>query len=161
VLTIVFGLAFPHAASAASLGSADGHALTAVTHDACHRQVVMLGESNTHGDGHTEAFKVALVERLIDECGFDSVFFEASHAEFINLARRFRTNQPVLADQVSAAIGGLWKFDKEFQVLVPFLLAKAQAGKISLGGIDDQLGGLEQDYANVEMVTELTGFLPQ
>ncbi|MDQ2946800.1 MAG: hypothetical protein M3Y27_12785 [Acidobacteriota bacterium] len=40
-------------------------------------------------------------------------------------------------------------------------MAKAQAGQISLGDIDDQLGGLGQDYANVAMVTELTGFLPQ
>jgi len=121
----------------------------------------MLGESATHGDGHTEAFKVALVERLVNECGFDSVFFEANHDEFINIARRFRTGQAVSVDLVSSAIGGLWKFDREFQPLVPFLLEKAQAGQISLGGIDDQLSQLGQDYANVEMVTELTGFLPQ
>ena len=120
----------------------------------------MLGESATHGDGHTEAFKVALVERLVNECGFDGVFFEASHYEFLNLARRLRAGQTVSEDQVSSAIGGLWKFDREFQPLVPFLLAKAQTGQISLGGIDDQAGGLGQDYANLEMVTELTGFLP-
>jgi erythromycin esterase-like protein len=159
-LTLLCAIALPHAASAAPIDPADDDAIAAVVHDACHREVVMLGESNTHGDGNTEAFKVAIVERLISECGFDSVIFEANHAEFINIARRFRTNQPVSVDQVSAAIGGLWKFDREFQPLVPFLLAKAQARQISLGGIDDQLGGLEQDYANVEMFKELTGLLP-
>ncbi len=121
----------------------------------------MLGESATHGDGHTEAFKVALVERLVNECGFDNVFFEANHDEFINIARRLRMGQAVSVDQVSAAVGGLWKFDREFQPLVPFLLAKAEAGQIFLGGIDDQLGQLGQDYANVGMVAELTSFLPQ
>ncbi len=121
----------------------------------------MLGESATHGDGRTETFKVALVERLINECGFDSVFFEASHIEFLHLTRQLRTGPPVSADQLSSAIGGLWKFDREFQPLVPLLLAKAQAGQIALGGIDDQLGQLGQDYANVEMVTELTAFLPE
>jgi erythromycin esterase-like protein len=120
----------------------------------------MLGESATHGDGHTEAFKVALVERLVNDCGFDSVFFEASHYEFINIARRLRTGQAVSVDQIASAIGGLWKFDQGFQPLVPFLLAKAQAGQISLGGIDDQLGQLGQDYANVQMVAELTSVLP-
>ena len=121
----------------------------------------MLGESATHGDGHTEAFKVALVERLVNECGFDSVFFEASQYEFINISRRLRTGELVSADQLSSAVGGLWKFDQEFQPLIPFLLEKAQKGQISLGGIDDQLGMLGQDYANVEMASELTGFLPQ
>jgi erythromycin esterase-like protein len=121
----------------------------------------MLGENATHGDGHTLAFKVALVERLVNQCGFDSVFFEASHYEFINLNRRLRTRQAVTAGGVLSAVGGLWKFNQEFQPLPPFLLTKAQAGRVFLGGIDDQLGQIGQDYANIEMVTELTDVLPQ
>lgn len=121
----------------------------------------MLGESATHGDGHTLALKVALVERLIDRCGFDSVFFEASHYEFINLHRQLRLGQPVSVEQVSAAVGGLWEFNQEFQPLPPFLLAKAKAGQVFLGGMDDQLGQRGQDYANNEMVIELTNLLPQ
>jgi erythromycin esterase-like protein len=120
----------------------------------------MLGESATHGDGHTLAFKVALVERLVDRCGFDSVFFEASHYEFINLNRRLRMGQAVTSGGVLSAVGGLWRFNQEFQPLSSFLLAKAQARKVFLGGIDDQLGQMGQDYANIEMVTELTGVLP-
>jgi erythromycin esterase-like protein len=124
-LVLLFGFALPYPANASDLAdSADGIALTAVTRDVCHRQVVMLGESATHGDGHTEAFKVALVERLVNECGFDSVFFEASHYEFINIARRLRTGQAVSVDQLSSAVGGPWKFDREFQPVLPFLLAK-------------------------------------
>jgi erythromycin esterase-like protein len=162
VLAVLLSIVLPHVASPAALAnSGDNDALTAVTHTLCHSEVAMLGESTTHGDGHTEAFKVALVERLVNECGFDSVFFEASHYEFINIARRLRIGQPVSAEQISSAVGGLWKFDREFQPLVPFLLAKAQAGQISLGGIDDQSGELGQDYANVELVTELTDFLQQ
>jgi erythromycin esterase-like protein len=136
----------------------DGKALTAVTRDLCHRQIVMLGESSTHGDGHTEVFKVALVKRLVNECGFTSVYFEASHYEFLHIAARLRAGETVTADEVSAAVGGLWRFDREFQPLALFLAAKA--GLVSLGGIDDQLGQLGQDYANVAMVAELTGLLP-
>jgi erythromycin esterase-like protein len=161
VLVGVLSVGLQHAAGfAAPADTGDGDALMDVTHDLCDRQIVMLGESATHGDARAETFKVALVERLVNECGFDSVFFEASHYEFLNIARRFRTGQTVSVDQVSSAAGGLWKFDQEFQPLVPFLLARAQAGQISLGGIDDQSGEMGQDYANVEMVTELTGFLP-
>jgi erythromycin esterase-like protein len=161
VAVLLSVVVLPHATSSSHGDSGDENALAVATHDLCHHQVAMLGESAMHGDGRTEAFKVALVERLVNECGFDSVFFEASHYEFLNIARRLRTGQAVSEDQVSAAVGGLWKSDREFQPLVPFLLAKARAGQISLGGIDDQLGGMGQDYANVAMVTELTGFLPQ
>ena len=160
-LAALSSIALSQPTSSAPAYAGDQNALTAVTHGLCPRSLVMLGESATHGDGHTEAFKVALVERLVDECGFDTVLFEANHYEFIPIARQLRAHKAVTVDQLSSAIGGLWKFDREFQPLVPFLLAKAQAGQIALGGVDDQLGQLGQDYANGEMVTELTGFLPQ
>ena len=160
LLLLFFVVAHP-ANAIAPQDSGDEIALKVVTHQLCQRQVVMLGESASHGDGHTEAFKVALVEKLVNECGFDSVFFEASHYEFININRHLRGSKAVSVDQVSAAIGGLWKFDQEFQPLVPFLLEKAVAGKIFLGGIDDQLGELGQDYANVVMIGNLTMVLPQ
>ena len=67
----------PQPGNSAVVGSDDGKALTEVTQNLCHSQVAMLGESAMHGDGHTLAFKVALVERLVNVCGFDSIFFEA------------------------------------------------------------------------------------
>lgn len=135
VFVLLFGLAFPYPANAfVPADSRDGNALTAtVTHEVCHRQVIMLGESATHGDGHTEAFKVALVERLVNKCGFDRVFFEASHYEFINIARRLRTGQAISVDQVSSAVGGLWKFDREFQPLVPFSWQRRRPGRSPSG----------------------------
>ena len=162
ILVIVFAFQCLHAhARSGHVKPEDDAALTAATHGLCHSRVAMLGESATHGDGHALAFKVSLVERLVDQCGFDSVLFEANHYEFINLNRRLRMGQAVDSIGVLAAVGGLWKFNQEFQTLPPFLLARAQAGKLSLGGIDDQLGQLGQDYANTEMVNELTSLLPQ
>ncbi len=160
LLVLLVGFVCP-ASAFADVDPGDENALNSVTQAVCHRQVVMLGESATHGDGHTEAFKVALVEKLINECGFDSIYFEASHYEFIHLNRQLQSRKAVSASDLSAAIGGLWKFDKEFQPLVPFLLSKAIAGQVTLGGIDDQLGQLGQDYANVAMIANLTMVLPQ
>lgn len=142
------------------INSVDRDALNAAADALCSRQIAMLGESPTHGDGHTTAFKVALVEQLIDQCGFNSVLFEASHYEFINLNRRLRMHQPVAASDVLSAVGGLWEFDREFQPLASFLLAKASEGTVFLGGLDDQLGQRGQDYANIAMVSELTSLLP-
>lgn len=147
-------------AQSAPVQPGDEAALTAATQGLCHSRIAMLGESATHGDGHTLAFKVALVERLVDQCGFDSVFFEASHYQFLHLNRQLRLRRPVTPADVSAAVGGLWEFTQEFQPLAPFLLARASAGKVFLGGLDDQLGQFGQDYANVQMVAELTGLLP-
>lgn len=162
VLVIAFVCkCLPAYAQSVPTKSDDQDALAAATDGLCHSQIAMLGESATHGDGHTLAFKAALVERLVDQCGFDSVFFEASHYEFIDLNRRLRMGQAVTSDGVLSAVGGLWKFNQEFQPLSSFLLAKAQAGKVFLGGVDDQLGQIGQDYANIEMVTELTNLLPQ
>ncbi len=160
VLGILLGVV-PGAGALGIVAGGDQAALQAVVREACGRQVVMLGESATHGDGATEAFKVAVVERLVDECGFDGVYFEASHYEFLHIAERLRQHKVVSAEEVSGAVGGLWKFDAEFQPLVPFLLEKAVAGKVSLGGIDDQLGEMGQDWANVGMVANLTEVLPE
>jgi erythromycin esterase-like protein len=90
-------MCLPARAQSVSNTSEDDEALSAATQGLCRTQVAMLGESATHGDGHTLAFKVALVERLVDQCGFDSVFFEANHDEFIHLNRQLRSGQVVTA----------------------------------------------------------------
>lgn len=138
----------------------DEQALRAATRGLCHSQVALLGEIATHGDGHTLAFKVALVERLVDQCGFDSVFFEANQDEFIHLNQRLRSGQAVTSDDLLSAVGGIWKSYSEFKPLAPFLLTRAQSGQVFLGGLDDQLGQLGQDYANSGMIAELTDLLP-
>jgi erythromycin esterase-like protein len=120
----------------------------------------MIGEIATHGDGHTLAFKVGLVEHLIDKCGFDSIFFEANQDEFLHLDQRLQSRQTVTPDDLLTAVGGLWKFYREFQPLAPFLLERAQTGRVLLGGLDDQLAQLGQKYANDVMISEFTSLLP-
>jgi erythromycin esterase-like protein len=120
----------------------------------------MIGEIATHGDGQTLAFKVGLVKRLIDKCGFDSIFFEANQDEFLHLDQRLQSRQTVSPDDFLTAVGGLWKFYREFQPLAPFLLERAQTGRVLLGGLDDQLAQLGQKYANDVMISEFTSLLP-
>ena len=151
----------PAYTQAASSSSYDEKALNATTRAICKSQIAMVGEIATHGDGHTVAFKVALVERLVDQCGFDTVFFEANQDEFIHLNQRLRSGDAVTSDDLLNAVGGIWKFYREFKPLAPFLLTRAKSGRMFLGGLDDQLGQLGQDYANTGMVTELVSLLPQ
>ena len=143
----------------ASVGERD--ALEAATRDLCHRDVVLLGENGFHGDGRTPAFKAALIQRLVTRCHFNAVFFEASHYDFLQFAHLLRVGQPVSRDMVSAAIGGKWNQSDEVAPLITFLFAQARSGRVTLGGLDDQLGSRGAFYANEGMPSELTNFLDE
>ena len=161
VILLLLSVCLPVTAQSAPISPEDEAALSAATKSLCHAQVAMLGESLTHGDGQTVAFKGALIERLIDQCGFDGVYFEASHYQFIHLNRMLRTGVAATTKDFLASVGGLWEFDEGFQSLASFLVSKTQAGEVVLGGLDDQLGQYGQDYANIELVSDLTVLLPQ
>ena len=145
-------------ATSSFVANGDRSALAAALRDLCARDLALLGEAD-HGDGRTVAFKVALVRQLVTRCHYNALFFEGSHYEFLNLSRRLRARQSVSSDMVANAIGGLWKFDRELAPLIAFLATQAGTGRLRLGGIDDQLGGLEQPYANDAMPAELTAYL--
>lgn len=134
-------------------------ALDAVTAALCQRQVAVLGEAE-HGDARTEAFKIALIERLVARCGYSAVLFEASFYEFVRLDRIRRAGQALTPEQIAIAVGGLWKFDREFQPLLPYLAEQANQGRLRLGGLDFQQGGRDQDFTNFGVVDELIGELP-
>ena len=149
------------AASAKAAGEvepADRAALDAAVAATCDKSVVLLGEAS-HGDGHGDAMKVALVERLVSQCGFNGVLFESSFYEFIPIARRERAREPVAPQLVADAVGGLWKFDREVQPLFEFLAARASAGTLEIGGLDFQAGGLQQPYGNDRLFDELAARL--
>lgn len=142
----------------ATLPTTDERAMAAAIRDLCPKHVALLGEA-THGDGHTDAFKASLVERLVTRCHFNAVFFEASHYEFLGFSEKLRAREPVDQSMVADAIGGLWKFDREVQPLIPFLFDAATTHRLVLGGLDGQLGTLEARYANDVMPVELTTYL--
>ena len=128
----------------------------AVVHDMCGKTVAMLGESPVHGFGGTLEFKAGLVRRLIDECHYNAFFIESGTYDFLNIQKRLKSGQEVTEPMVAAAIGGLWA-THEVEPLIPFLLAKAKAGSVTLGGLDDQLG--RGTYAQRGMPADLVEHL--
>jgi len=137
----------------------DQAALREIVDQLCRKEIALLGEPSSHGAGHANAFRVALVQQLVSKCHFNAIFFEGSYYEFEAIARARRQGQTVTPAMVSAAVGGLWKFGREFQPLLPFLAAEATGGRLALGGIDFQMGGFEQPYTNDLLPVELTNFL--
>jgi len=105
--------------------------------DVCQKQIVLLGEA-THGDGRTIELKARLVRRLIRECGFDSVLFEAGVYDFLQLERAYAAGTAE-AKQLSSAIGAIWSTAREAQPLIAFLHRAASKGRVRIMGIDDQI----------------------
>lgn len=146
-------------AQAETAGVSDAPAMDAALHDLCDRKVVLLGEAGTHGDGHTIAFKVQLVQRLVDECHFKAVLFESNFYEFGHVEQLRQAGAPITPDQVSAAIGGLWNRDTDMQPLITFLADRANRRKLALGGVSDDIGQFGQTYANDTLPVMLTAHL--
>ena len=113
--------------------------LDRVVRDVCNERVVLLGEDSHHGGGGTLAAKTALVSRLIDECGFSAVVFEASLAEFVDLSRAFAAGKASPA-YVADAIGGLWSVAEESDPLISALFERALRKHVVLAGLDGQIG---------------------
>jgi erythromycin esterase-like protein len=148
------------APSSGEAGRGDETALAAAARDLCSRDVALIGENDAHGDGSGIAFKVALIHRLVSKCHFNAVFFEASHYDFLAFTRAVRTGAPVSPNMVSSSLGWLWNHDAEVAPLIPFLFAEAKAGRVTLGGLDDQVGARDAFYSLDKMLTEVTAPLP-
>jgi erythromycin esterase-like protein len=147
-------------AAPAARATGDEAALSAAVQDLCGRQVALLGESATHGMGHSTAFKAALVERLVRRCGFRTVLFEASHYDFLALSRALRRGDAAPA-MLGSALGGLWNRDAGIQSFLGFLFDQAKSGEVTLGGLDYQLGSAGAFYSLEAMPGELAGWLPE
>jgi erythromycin esterase-like protein len=135
-------------------------ALRAAEHDLCGKQVALLGENGFHGEGKSVAFRAALIPRLVTRCGFRAVFFEASQYDFVAVERAARRRRPLTEAMILSAIGGKWNKDRELAPLVAFLAAEARRGRVTLGGLDDQLGSAGAFYSLDAMPAELAAALP-
>ena len=130
--------------------------IDAVVHDLCGKRVALLGESPLHGFGRTLEFKVALVRRLLDECHYNAFFIESGAYDFLNIQKKLKSGGKITQPMLRAAIGGLWAA-REVEPMVSFLVEKANAGTVFLGGLDDQLQ--RGSYAQREMPADLVQYL--
>ncbi len=91
----------------------------------------------------------------MNECHFGALFVESGIYDFVNIERRLSAEQEVSPAMLSAAFG-LWGPPRT-EPLLPFLLERARAGKLVLGGLDDQIG--RGTYAQLEMPDHLLRYL--
>jgi erythromycin esterase-like protein len=68
---------------------------------------VLLGELPTHGEAHTFDAKSKIADRLIAQCGFTAILFEAPIYDFIGFERAAAT-RTATPEQLENAIGRFW-----------------------------------------------------
>ena len=132
-------------------------ALDRVVRDVCNKRVVMLGEDGHHAGGGTLVVKTALVSRLVDECGFTVVAFEASLHEFVDLNRALAVGKASPA-HIADAIGGLWSVARESDRLIEALFERVSRKQVVLAGLDGQIAATNL-YAQTALADELADYL--
>jgi erythromycin esterase-like protein len=156
LLFLVMGALSVFASGQAANQASEIEDIGPVVHALCGKQVALLGEPPMHGFGKTLKFKVELVRRLVDECHYSALIVESGSYDYINMDKKLRSGQNVTDSAISAAIGGIWA-NKEVQSIIPFLREKMEAGSLTLGGLDDQIG--RGTYAQREMASDLVQYL--
>lgn len=124
----------------------------------CAATTVLLGEAS-HGTASPIELKAALVKELITRCGFTHVVFESQLYDFEALKRKYDSSSASMADLLNA-IGGLWATSGELDDLARFLHERARAHELTLSGIDGQVGGAMNLYAQTALAADLTTRLP-
>ena len=153
VLLLIFvGAASERAAAQATSLVNEDKEIEPVVRALCGKRVALLGETPVHGFGETLKFKVEVVHRLVDECHYNALFWESGIYDYVNIEKKLKSGHDVTGAMISAAIGGLWA-NREVQPLVPFLRERVMAGRLTLGGLDDQIGA--HSYASREMSSDL------
>jgi erythromycin esterase-like protein len=114
--------------------------------DLCRRDVVLLGEDAGHGGGRTLEVKTEILKRLTARCGFGAVLFESQFYDLLDHARAIDAGTAT-ERELRDAIGPLWSRAEQARPLFAFLHRESLAGRLRVGGIDPQVGGVTGRYA--------------
>ena len=124
--------------------------LATVVREICSKKIVLLGEDANHAGAQTIAVKAKLVEMLVQECGFRGVVFESQFYDMLDFQHSLDTDAATQA-QLSSAIGALWSRYAVFQTFETWLFKEVAAGRVSVAGIDPQVGGVGAPYSPEEL----------
>ena len=132
-----------------------------VVNAVCQKQIVLLGELPSHGEAQAFDAKSKIANRLITQCGFTAILFEAPIYDFIGLERAAKTHTAT-SEQLDNAIGRFW-WTRE---LAPWRRALFEAlsseglpkdatepevkNRVMVGGLDDQVS-ITSHYAQAAL----------
>ena len=120
-----------------------------VVNAVCQKQIVLLGELPTHGEAHTFDAKSKIADRLMTQCGFTAILFEAPIYDFIGLERAAaaRTAAP---EQLDNAIGRFW-WTRELTSWRRALFEAATSQRVVAGGTRRSKVSITSHYARAAL----------
>ena len=137
---------------------ADSQSVAArVAEAVCDKQVVVLGELPSHGEARAFQAKARIAELLIDRCGFDALLFEAPVYDFLGFQEAVAQGRAE-PSQLDRAIGRFW-WTRELAGWRRWLFQQATAGRLVLGGLDDQVSATSH-YARATLPGLVAAALP-
>lgn len=159
---LLSALAIPTVAFASTLApkptAAAPNAIGELVTSVCDKRVVLLGEDLHHGSGKTMAIKGEIVRRLITDCGFSAIFFESEIYDFLAFNRAIEAGTATQG-QLANSVGGLWSTSQEIDPTLSFLFPLAETKRLTLAGLDPQIGGATQVFARTGLAAELSQVL--
>ncbi len=157
---LLAALMFVSRTPASAADADETSALDAATRATCDSRLVFLGETANHDSGGTIRVKSELARRLIEHCHFDTIVFESSMVEFLELDRRAAEGETISAQEIDDAVGGLWSYTAEFQPFAAFLADYRRSHRLTIAGMDDQTGTSTAHYAPDGLARDLLAVLP-
>jgi erythromycin esterase-like protein len=118
-------------------GLAPASVVEQATKAVCDKRVVLLGELPSHGEVRGFQLKSEIVRRLVRECGFRTLVFEAPVYDFLVLAQQWGEGSAT-QQQLDDAIGRFW-WATELAPWRGWLFEEAEHGRLALRGMDDQV----------------------
>jgi erythromycin esterase-like protein len=129
-----------------------------VVNAVCQKQIVLLGELPTHGEAHTFDAKSKIVDRLMAQCGFTAILFEAPIYDFIGFERSTDT-RTATPEQLDNAIGRFW-WTRELAPWRHALFEAATRHRVMVGGLDDQVS-ITSHYARAALPRLIAAASPE
>ncbi|MBX7186796.1 MAG: erythromycin esterase family protein [Vicinamibacteria bacterium] len=137
--------------------SADSSIVDGVVKAVCRKQIVLLGELPSHGEARAFELKSKIADRLMAQCGFTAILFEAPIYDFIGLERALK-GRTAAPEQLDKAIGRFW-WTRELSSWRRTLFDAAARKGLMLGGIDDQVS-VTSDYARATLPAMIAAASP-
>ena len=131
-------------------GRAESAEIDRLVRDVCRKDVVMLGEDASHGGARTFEVKIEIMKRLVSRCGFGGVLFESQLYDLLDVEHAVR-DRSATPQQLAGAIGALWSRADTSKPLIDYLYRETTAGRLRIGGIDPQVGGVMGTYSKTRL----------
>jgi len=145
-------------APAAAQQAESGSVVARVADAVCGKQLVILGELPSHGEALAFEAKAKIVQRLVEQCGYNALLFEAPIYDFLGFEEAVERRRAD-ASQLDRAIGRFW-WTRELTEWRQWLFDRAMAGGLALGGLDDQVS-VTSDHARATLPGLVAGSSPQ